>query len=73
MSLASEFFIRIGETSAAERLLNAILKSDGNAPEPAVALARRRRALVTRNSQGTKTHDHGNGDARTGEFQEAAD
>jgi len=44
---ASEFFIRIGETSEAERLLHAIVDPDNKAPEPAVALARRRLALVT--------------------------
>jgi len=44
---ASEFFIRIGETREAERLLHAVLNPASNAPEPAVALARRRLALVT--------------------------
>jgi tetratricopeptide (TPR) repeat protein len=43
---ASDFFIRNGETRKAEELLAVILDSETNAPETAIALARRRLALI---------------------------
>ncbi len=47
MSSVAEFYIRTGDTNHAEKLLLAIVDPQRQAPEPAVALARRRLALVT--------------------------
>lgn len=43
---ASDFYIRNGDTKKAEELLAVILDAQTNAPEPALALARRRLALI---------------------------